>query len=384
MSRDRWRDADTRHRRPWLRWDVVSNRFLMLVSARADAALRAEVARGSRPCPEYLRLEERHGIELLDWSRLGPEATGRSVRLSTAHARAALRRLHEFDAVFSDGEHVGVPLALAMRLRGPARPHLMLGHHLTTPAKRRVFRVLRPQARITRVIVHSRRQLDLATRELGIRHSQIAFVPYFADTDFWRPGRGSDGEEHLVVAVGREHRDYATMAAACGSLDVRAFVAAGSLHSPAARQDKPLRWPANFEVGFADQPALRTWYGRAAVVVVPLVPTEFQAGVTTILEAMAMGRPVVVSATAGQRDIVQDGVTGVMVPPGDARALEEEVRRLLGDPAERRRLGANAREAAVSEFSLDAYTDRLAAHLHEIADGMSRTRSGPTAHVSTG
>lgn len=94
------------------------SRHLMLVSARADARLRDDVRRGRRPCPDYLRLEERHGVELLDWSQLGPSASGRSPRLSLAHTRAALRRLDALDAVFSDGEHLGVPLALTMRLRG--------------------------------------------------------------------------------------------------------------------------------------------------------------------------------------------------------------------------------------------------------------------------
>ncbi len=45
-------------------------RFLMLVSDRAEAR-RREVDDGLRPCPEYLRLAERHGVELLDWSGLG-------------------------------------------------------------------------------------------------------------------------------------------------------------------------------------------------------------------------------------------------------------------------------------------------------------------------
>jgi len=113
----------------------MGGRYLMLVSARAGARLREDVGLGRRPCPEYLRLEQRHGVELLDWSRLRSEASGRSVGLSVAHARTALRRLDTVDAVFSDGEHLGVPLALAMRLKGLSTPHLMLGHHLTTRAR---------------------------------------------------------------------------------------------------------------------------------------------------------------------------------------------------------------------------------------------------------
>ncbi|HSR22056.1 MAG TPA: glycosyltransferase family 4 protein, partial [Candidatus Eisenbacteria bacterium] len=306
-----------------------------------------------------------HGVELLDWSRLGEWARGRSARVSVAHAAAGLRRAAGFDAVFSDGEHVGVPLALGMRARRLQRPHLMLGHHLTNGAKRQVFRWLRPQARISRVLVHSRRQAELAPAQLGIPRDRVRFVPYCADTAFWPAAPQSS--EALVVSAGREHRDYATLADACRELPVRVFIAAGSLFSPSAAHTRPESWPAGFETGFAGHVALRDWYASAAVVAVPLVPTDFQAGVTTILEAMSMARAVVVSATAGQRDIVEDGVTGVLVPPGDAGALREALQRLLASPAERARLGANARAAVEERFSLDRYASCLARHLEELA-----------------
>src|SRR6266487_305763 len=178
----------------------------MLVSDRAEAR-RREGDDGLRPCPEYLRLAERHGVELLDWSRLGEWARSRSPRTSLAHVAAALGRLAELDAVFSDGEHVGVPLALAMRARGARTPHLMLGHHMTTTIKRRLFRALRPDTRISRVLLHSRRQVELVAGDLGVHRDRLRFLPYFADTTFWAPLAGD--EEALVVAAGREHRDYA-------------------------------------------------------------------------------------------------------------------------------------------------------------------------------
>ncbi len=115
-------------------------RFLMLLSDRADARRRGELRDGRRPTPEYLLLDERHEVELLDWSQLGSWARGRSPGVSLAHVAVAPRRLAAYDAVFSDDEHVGVPLAVAMRAPGGTRPHLMLGHHLTTSAKRAVFR----------------------------------------------------------------------------------------------------------------------------------------------------------------------------------------------------------------------------------------------------
>src|SRR5579859_4631815 len=117
-------------------------RFLMLVSDTADRALRQAVEEDRRPCPEYLELERGHGVDLLDWSGLAGQPRGRSMKTSLRHVQAALPRLGRYDAVFSDGEHVGLPLALAMRLTGRTVPHLMLGHHVTSGPKPALFRSL--------------------------------------------------------------------------------------------------------------------------------------------------------------------------------------------------------------------------------------------------
>ena len=342
-------------------------RALMLVSQAADSHLRSDVAAGLKPCPEYLRLEAEHQVELLDWSRLPFGVKRRSVAGSLLHVAAAMRELRRFDVVFSDGEHLGIPLGLAIRLRRLDIPHLMLGHHLTTARKRHLFNALSPKRGISRILMHSRRQIEVAQQDLRLHEAQLAFVPYFADPDFWSP-RPLD-EEDLIATAGREHRDYATLAAACSDLPVRVAVAAGSYHSPRAPWMPPATWPTNFErIELLDRVALRDLYARAKLVVVPVLNTDFQAGVTTLLEAMAMGRPVIVTATDGQRDIVEDGETGILVPPGDPQALKDAVRRLLHDRDERLRLGANARRAVQTRFSLNTYAAAVAGHLEELAE----------------
>lgn len=335
---------------------------MMLVSANADRDLRLEIGAGTRPVPEFIALERDYGVRLLDWSRLNIEP-GRSARRSIRHAAAGLRAAAAADAIFSDGEHVGIPLGIALEAIGPARPHVVLGHHLTSRSKPWMLRWLRHMG-ITRVLVHSRAQLKIAIEALGFTQSSAAFVPYYADARFWRPQ--PDLEQRLVVSAGREHRDYATLAAAVTGLPVHAVIAAGSLYSPAAPCRLPKAMPANVSVGMRSPSALRNLYAQAEVVVVPLMSSDFQAGVTTILEAMAMAKPVVVTATEGQRDIIVDGETGVLVPPYDAPALRAELQRLLANPAERHRLGANAREAVLARFDLPIYAATLHRHLVEV------------------
>jgi len=75
------------------------------------------------------------------------------------------------------------------------------------------------------------------------------------------------------------------------------------------------------------------------------------------LEAMAQGCPLVASRVGGLVDAVDDGVTGVLVPPGDATALAAALDRIVRDPDLRHRMGTAAR-ARSAAFHLDAVTDR--------------------------
>jgi glycosyltransferase involved in cell wall biosynthesis len=89
---------------------------------------------------------------------------------------------------------------------------------------------------------------------------------------------------------------------------------------------------------------------------------------------MAWGRPVVAAAVGGLMDAVQDGVTGLLVPPGDVRALRAAIERLLGDADLRNRLGANAREYAESRLSPEA---QAAATLRAYEVALARPRGAP-------
>ncbi len=74
----------------------------------------------------------------------------------------------------------------------------------------------------------------------------------------------------------------------------------------------------------------------------------------TILEAMASGLPVLATAVGGNADLVEDGVTGLLVPPADADAMAQALVRLIDDPAHAAALGRAGRAAAEARFSLQA------------------------------
>ena len=92
-------------------------------------------------------------------------------------------------------------------------------------------------------------------------------------------------------------------------------------------------------------------YRHAAVV---CLPTTYREGVPTVLlEAAACGCPTVATDVPGCRDAIENGVTGLLVPPRDPEALAEAVGSLLGDPTDRRRMGIEARRRMVRRFSVE-------------------------------
>jgi glycosyltransferase involved in cell wall biosynthesis len=117
--------------------------------------------------------------------------------------------------------------------------------------------------------------------------------------------------------------------------------------------DGPLRDLVPDALGFVPHDELVRLQSRAAVVVLP----SHQEGLPVcLLEAMACGRPVVASAVGGIPDVVEDGVTGLLVEPGDVDGLRAALQRLLADPQLRRRLGRAARARVLERCSAEAAT----------------------------
>lgn len=79
---------------------------------------------------------------------------------------------------------------------------------------------------------------------------------------------------------------------------------------------------------------------------------------TTAIEAMATGRPLIASRIGGLTDMVEEGITGLLVPPGDEQALRQAMQRLLSDPGLRARMGEAARRKAL-EFKAGNVVPRI-------------------------
>jgi glycosyltransferase involved in cell wall biosynthesis len=83
-----------------------------------------------------------------------------------------------------------------------------------------------------------------------------------------------------------------------------------------------------------------------------VLPSHQESFSNALLEAMAHGLPVIATAVGGNTEIVEDGVSGILVPPRDPAALGEAMIRLLRDPASARRMGQEARARVAKRFCL--------------------------------
>jgi len=84
-----------------------------------------------------------------------------------------------------------------------------------------------------------------------------------------------------------------------------------------------------------------------------------------VVEAMALGKPVVAGAEGGPREIITEGVDGLLAPYEDAEALARQILRYLDDPAFARRMGEAARRRA-RDFSPEAFVRRMISVLRQV------------------
>ncbi len=119
-----------------------------------------------------------------------------------------------------------------------------------------------------------------------------------------------------------------------------------------------------------------TWPLLAEADVV-LVPSRVEPFGNTAVEAMLAARAVVASRVQGLAEIVRDGETGLLVPPGDAAALADALGRLAEDPALRARLATAARADAVARFSTERYAAAVRAELDRLASRGPATEPAP-------
>lgn len=248
-------------------------------------------------------------------------------------ARAARAAARDADLVHAHWLPAGA-VALATR-----RPVVLTVHGTDLELARHARPLAHAILRRIRVVLAVSTALADEARRLGARDVRV--VPNGVELP---ENVGPEAEPPEILFAGRLSREK-------GILEL---VEAARGHELVVAGDGPLRAQVPQACGWLPHEELERLYDRAAIVACPSRREGF--GVVCA-EAMAHGRAVVASDVGGLRDLIVDGETGLLVPPGDVPALRAALERLLGDPELRRRLGAAARERAAERLSWDRVTE---------------------------
>jgi glycosyltransferase involved in cell wall biosynthesis len=335
-------------------------------------SVRRTATPGEEPQMDYdalaAAIEARgHHAEIADFTVLN-DATEPLVKLArryldkdSALAVLGFVRRKRFDAIFCNSESISLPLACL--LKGVLqRPRVVsIGHRLTAGKKKPFFTILRAHRQIAQFFVYTRFQKEYAEKTLGVAPSAVTQISFHADTHFFQPQAEVEVNPAQIGAAGLEWRDYETLVAAVRERpEWQLRIATGSPWSKRTNAIETWEMPSHIVTKRYTYEGLREMYAQAAVIAVPLAQNDFSAGVTAVLEGMAMGKPVIVTQTTGQAEAVIEGVTGFSVPVGDVAAFQAAIERLLDDPELRATVGQNARCWVEQNAPLTLWARRIA------------------------
>jgi len=249
--------------------------------------------------------------------------------------------------VHAHNHEAALPALVVKRLTGVP---LVVTLHLPAPPEHRALERRLLESADAVIAVSS----ALATEyvERGWRIPRPMVIPNGVDAEFYTPGPAMAREPGRLLVAGRltSQKGVDLAIRALGTLvpelpELRLFIAGAGPWEQAYRNlarrlgcTDRVRW-----LGWLDPEALRDQYRRCTAL---LMPSRYEPFGLTALEAMACGATVVAAAVGGLSELLDDGVTGRLVPPSDPAALAEAVGALIRDPVGADRLGVAATEAA--------------------------------------
>jgi L-malate glycosyltransferase len=317
---------------------------------------------GCRPASLLFRSAEAARLETvpLDFSRLGPLA--RALRAAASRARV--------DVVNSHATRDRRALTW-LRWRGRLPQAFVVTRRtmpLTSALELRLVglaadRTIAVSGAVARALVERWHPVDrLRVVPNGIDLSRIDAEPAAADLAEARAALGDVGARRVVAVIARR-KDQDVLLAALGSVESPVLLACVGIEADATLLARAAALPQRHRAVFIPfVPRPLAFYRLAAAVA---LPSRIEGLSQTLLEAMALGLPVVASDAGGNPDLIRGGRTGLLVPPLDAAAWAGVLTRLLDDPGSAARIGAAGRVVVRRDFTIGRTAERTEAVYRE-------------------
>jgi len=315
-----------------------------------------------QPDSQIFRRAQEAGIPVLAF----PMKKG--LRISTVLRAKRLLREHAFDLVHTHSSVDGWNFGLAARLTGVP---VVRSRHLSTPIRRSWSSRLVYMKLADRVITSGAAIRDAMIRDNGMQADRIASVPAGIDVGRFKPDVdghpvrqefGLAGSDYVIgiVAVLRNWKGHHILIRALSEL-IRRGLNLKLLVVGEGPQEKNLRRLIG-ELGLESRVVMAGYRKdvpscMAAMDCVVLPSLENEATSQVLPQAMAMKKPVIATSIGGLPEVVIDGQTGLLVPPGDATALADAISRLHDDPDVTKQLAKRGHDYCHAHFTFEGMID---------------------------
>lgn len=269
------------------------------------------------------------------------------------------------DVIFCTDEKVGLPIAALCGGREKGPKVVLFIHNLNRPQGRLALKLFEIGKRVDLFMTASPQQAEFLRNYLDLSENRICLFSYQpTDISFFMAKPASLHKSRpLIVSGGLEQRDYRTLARATKSLDVDVKISAASPVQSVNSQTFPKVIPANMSYAYYDWNSLVQLYNDADIVAIILYKNNFQAGLSTLFEALACRKPVIITRSSGIIQELIDAKAVWGVNPGDSDGLRQAINSLLKSSKHREALAEKGYQLVHERYNHHVYVNALVEQL---------------------
>jgi glycosyltransferase involved in cell wall biosynthesis len=292
---------------------------------------------------------------------------GKLISYYPAYWRLGIRTLYRtlrnhYDLVVAWEGKNGFPYAVLRSMIGQKHPPLLiLAFNIRGPISHFLSLARFGMRSVTRTVVFSAVEVERYQRILSLAPEAISFCPQgWYDPLVWYDPHLVQMPEAItqagkfILASGRSYRDYTTLARAINDLDVKVMVSARKFNLAG------FDFPNNMQsLGWLPQREFLDFMYHCQFYIIPLQKISHAGGDSSLIQAMSFGKAVVATRAPSTETYIEQGVTGLLVSPGNVAEMREAILYLWKNPQEAARMGQEARRRYKDYYTIEKFAQRV-------------------------
>jgi len=275
-----------------------------------------------------------------------------------------------YDVVYSACQNHTFFLSWLRRIGVFRKPIITTIHHPLTLKQKNISQLDGHD----KFIVLSDKVSNSLTNDLGVKQDKVVKLNWGPDISFYGDyipvfPWNSSAEKPVIVSAGKANRDITTLIES--TRDIKCLLEIyGSLntinHSDNRQKNVSIKMGSRNTnaISYLDMVEV---YKRSQIIAIPLQNIDKLAGLTSLLDALAVGRPVIMTKnTYIDIDIEREGI-GIWVAPGDVNEWNEAIKMLISNPTKAAKMGERARRLCIDKYNISHYTNNLSQIISDLS-----------------